>query len=72
MVPKEVMVAAAEEVTSGRLSLRTAADAFDVNFMTLQRYVNKLKSAKEKGEDPLLVCVGYVKRRQLFSGEQES
>lgn len=71
MVPKANMDAAAEEVISGSLSLRKAANAYDINFMTLQRYIKKLKETKEKGGNTSDIKIGYAKPRQIFSEQQE-
>lgn len=70
-VPKANMDAAAEEVISNSISLRKAANAYNCNFMTLQRYVKKLKEVKEMGGNPIDIKIGYVKSRQIFSENQE-
>jgi len=55
MVSKGDMDAAAKDVISGSILLRKAANAYNSkpNFMTLQRYVKKLKIAKENGHSPV-------------------
>jgi len=40
-VPEDVFRQAADEVTSNQNSLRKAAEKYDINFMTLQRYIKK-------------------------------
>ena len=69
--PKDDMKGAAEDVINGALSLRKAADAFNVNFMKLQRYVKKVKTARNEGKNESEIHVGYAKARQLFSEEKE-
>lgn len=71
MVSKTDMDAAAEEVISRSMSLRKAANAYNCNFMTLQRYVKKIKEVKEKGGNSADIKIGYVKPRQIFSENQE-
>lgn len=72
MVSKADMDAAAEEVISGSISLRKSANAYNCNFMTLQRYVKKLKELKEKGGNPADIKIGYAKPQQMFSERQEN
>ncbi|KMQ88629.1 tigger transposable element-derived protein 6-like protein [Lasius niger] len=71
MTTKDELAAAADKVMSGLMSLRKAANAFNINFMTLHRHVNKLKAAKEGNIDPVRVQVGYAKPRKLFNQDQE-
>jgi len=71
MTTKDELDAAADKVMSGLMSLRKAANAFNINFMTLHRHVKKLKAAKEGNIDPVRVQVGYAKPRKLFNQDQE-
>lgn len=66
-IPIEVLTAAAEEVAAG-MALRTAANQFSLDKMTLLRYINK-SSQLEPGIQPK---IGYAKVRQIFSDEQEN
>lgn len=47
--PKEIYEAAAEKVLQGK-SLRKAADEYNVNFMTLQRFVKKIRNSNNEGK----------------------
>lgn len=62
-VPKEVFQQASDALTAGT-SIRQAALMYNVNFMTLSRFIRKQKEG-------LPVHVGYKKPRQLFNDDQE-
>lgn len=66
--PPDVLKQAAESVSEQRYSIRMAAEAYNINFMTLFRYVKKLKS----GKSHLEIKTGYAKPRQIFSDDQEN
>ena len=68
-IPENVFRQAADEVTSNQYSLRKAAEKYDINFMTLQRYIKK-KSKPNLGKNCTLL--GYAKPRQIFSDELEA
>lgn len=61
--PPDVVQQAAEDVIQHGTSLRQAAEAYNVNFMTLFWYVKKLKC----GMPNLEIKTGYAKPRQFFS-----
>lgn len=66
-IPLDILKQAAQSVLDKQYSLRQAADANNVNFMTLYRYVKKLKSEEPNVE----IKTGYAKPRQIFSDDQE-
>jgi len=68
-VHEDVFRQAADEVASKQNSLRKAAEKYDINFMTLQRYIKK-KSKPKLGKNCTLL--GYAKPRQVFSDELEA
>jgi len=57
-------------VLSKESSLRNAAEKYEINFMTLQRYIKKQSNLPLK---PNCKLVGYAKKKkQIFSDELES
>ncbi|XP_069685007.1 uncharacterized protein [Periplaneta americana] len=69
-IDEEIYERAAKDVSERNLSIRQAAEAHAVNFMTLHRY---LKRKREQDEDrsSRKNLVGYVRHRQTFSDELE-
>lgn len=64
--PIDVYELAAKDVLENKLSIREAAKNHSINFMTLHRFIKKLKQGDEVNK-----TVGYVKSRQVFNNEQE-
>lgn len=60
-IPKETYAEAANEVLSGFSSLRKAAQKYNINFMTLQRFCKRMESTKG-GRQLIFHC----QRRQLW------
>lgn len=65
----EVFEAAALDVKTKNLSIRKAAASHGINFMTLQRFLQKQK--KMFGKPATAIQMGYAKPRQIFSVETE-
>ncbi|CAM1321470.1 Uncharacterised protein g7798 [Pycnogonum litorale] len=62
-----VLKMAAERVIKHNESLRKAADSYNINFMTLQRYIKKSKVGISRPTPEY----GFKKPRQVFTDEQE-
>jgi len=68
-ISEDIYKNAAAEVSSKESSLRNAAEKYQINFMTLQRYIKKQSNLPLK---PYCKLVGYAKNKQIFSDELES
>lgn len=68
--PADVIMRAINEVGPGK-SLRSVAKDYNINYRTLTRYYNKVKSQSTNENQITLSKVGYVKVRQIFSDKDE-
>lgn len=66
-ISKDVFEQARNAVSQEKISIRTAADRYGINFMTLFRYIKK----RGVSEDAANVSIGYAKPSQVFTDEQE-
>ncbi|KAB0790097.1 hypothetical protein PPYR_15584 [Photinus pyralis] len=67
--PAEVFQSAAHAITQENLSIRNAAERYNIIFMTLHRYVKR--SRLQENNDGGATHVGYTSHRKIFTDNQE-
>lgn len=67
----ELFEEATKAIIDQKLSLRKAAKVFNINFMTLSRYL-KRKRACDEGSSSRTQLIGYARHRQIFSDDMEA